>query len=76
MLIKRPKPQICILFSIFRAVYLDTQVKSTNFLWFSGIIRAISRGYLSKVGLIFVFRSSWGSRDAHNASKTSDLPIL
>ena len=67
MIIRRLKSQMCLFFSIFRAVYLDTQGDSTNFLWLSGIIMDINRGYLSKIGLIFFLGLSRGGKDAYKS---------
>ena len=52
---KPPKTSDLPIFSIFRAVYLDTQGNSINFIWLYGIIMDISMGYISKIGLFFYF---------------------
>ena len=57
MLKSHLKPPDLPIFSIFRAVYLDTQGNSINFRWLYGIIMDIYKGYITKIGLIFIYWS-------------------
>ena len=51
MLISHLKPPDLPFISIFRAVYLATQGNSTYFIWFTPIIKDISKGFITKLTL-------------------------